>query len=382
MATNADTIKVAEEMLMAMTGDTRTVTELREMSRTAALKRLRELGYDQNYLDSALSCKFVVDQWRKTGRQALSVHPEIVRDTRVASSEPIPGEVLRVLPYINPMIILPEPITFAISNKRYGAPGYAHSIDADRSFYVDGEDVLQIIGFVYFAKKWAADAPHLDTNTDQGMVLCDTNDPETQRLGAMVILKTFKATGELVGYEFNTISMPMQGTHTIPQIVDKLSENFAWGSSNSAARRDGSTDAAKDYLSDVLRVVVGVTMYLCSQTLDAEKVPRKHLAKMRPFIIARKPLSITNVGWNLGSALSRYRQMDPRTDNPSQMVDLGHQRDPEHRRGHFKMQPYGPNNSLRRLTYISPYWTHRERMGLQGMNTLRRVRTPREEASI
>jgi hypothetical protein len=37
------------------------------------------------------------------------------------------------------------------------------------------------------------------------------------------------------------------------------------------------------------------------------------------------------------------------------------------------MQPYGPGRSLRRLIFISPYWTHRERLGESGINTMRRV---------
>ena len=33
---------------------------------------------------------------------------------------------------------------------------------------------------------------------------------------------------------------------------------------------------------------------------------------------------------------------------------------PQHRRGHWKKVPYGPQHSLRKLTWVNDYWTHRD----------------------
>jgi hypothetical protein len=147
-----------------------------------------------------------------------------------------------------------------------------------------------------------------------------------------------------------------------------------------------ATELKRAWVTEVYKILVGTMLYLCSTVLDAERVPTvttKHLAKT----IARKPLSFYRVGWTLGAALTKYRQAQSRGEG-SQQGDLAHQQDPQHRKCHFRMQWYGPRSAhaceLMRNTcdcdgrhrewiFIAPYWTHRERLGVAGINTVRRV---------
>ena len=104
-----------------------------------------------------------------------------------------------------------------------------------------------------------------------------------------------------------------------------------------------SAEEKTKWFGHVYKIVMGVVLYLCSTVLDAERVPAsatRHLSKT----IARKPLSLYRVGWTLGAALTRYRQSIPKGSG-SQMGDIRHQQDPQHRKCHFRWQWYGPRNA-------------------------------------
>src|SRR5579875_3663517 len=72
----------------------------------------RTEGLDQFDRSNYLRSQLMASAWRKIGRQVLAIHPEVVEEVRVASSDKVPAEILRVLPYINPMVVYPDPPTF------------------------------------------------------------------------------------------------------------------------------------------------------------------------------------------------------------------------------------------------------------------------------
>jgi hypothetical protein len=155
---------------------------------------------------------------------------------------------------------------------------------------------------------------------------------------------------------------------SLAELVEDQAGRFAFNTGTKSI-----TDPnAKLWIKQVLKIVVGSLFYLCSTTLDAERVPAtatKHLAKTT---IARKPLSFYRVGWTLGAALTRYRRERDQT-NPSQMGDVRHQQDPQHRKAHMKVVWTGKGRTVPKIVYIAPYWTKKELLGESGMNTLRKV---------
>jgi hypothetical protein len=48
-----------------------------------------------------------------------------------------------------------------------------------------------------------------------------------------------------------------------------------------------------------------------------------------------------------------------RPDHKGEVIPSGYTQEAQHRRGHWKMQPYGPQNSLRKHVWLNPYWTKR-----------------------
>ena len=303
---------------------------------------------DQFDRSNFLRSQLMASAWRKIGRQVLAMHPEVVEEVRVASSDKVPAEIFRVLPYINPMVVYSEPPTFA-------------------TWTAGKQETLRLLGFFT-----AGVGEHVHTDSQDRPVgveqrIYSTTDAEAQRFCVLMICEVVDAYGARVDYETTTITIGYHTNGTLADLVDDSLSRFQFASTESK----GTVSHRRKWMRDVMSVVVGSLFYLCSTTLEAEAVPAKAVAKKMPKRVCRTPISLYKVGWTTGSALTRYRQ--ERTNSTSEQSDISHTQDPQHRRAHFKMQPYGPGKALRKLIFVSAYWTHLERLGMEGVNTARRV---------
>jgi hypothetical protein len=304
-----------------------------------------------------------VEKWRKNGRQTLAMHPAIVEESRLAGSDKVPGEVLRALPYLNPMVIFSDPPVFDSWAKRMGISLHSGLYKARK------EDRMRFLGFLTYGVRSVRTEELVAQRHDIiELTLLDTHDPDAQLFGVLCFFEIIDDAGQALDLECNSLSFPFSKTATLAEFVDDMTGRFSWG--GGVPQRD--TSEGKAWMAEIMEVIVGSLFYLCSTTLEAEKVPAsvsKHLAKG----IARKPLSLYRVGWTLGAALTRYRKQYPPRWQESQQGDVHHQQDPQHRRAHFKTVWTGPGRRIPKTVFISPYWTHRERLGEMGMNTVRRV---------
>ena len=273
----------------------------------------------------------VLTQWETVGRQVLTIHPELVEAIQFASSSKIVPEVFRTLPYINPMIVFPH------------APKlFSHT---------EGEQ-MRMLGFICYGK----------TILPERVV--DTHDPEAVSLCAEIIIETTGA-GQVL-FECDYISFPMDGKpYTLSEAVEGVLSRFAW-------QHGDQDDKVKNrFMRELVKLVIGSLMYLCSTTLEAEKVPRKTVLKsMNP--IPRKPFSFYRVGWEIGAALSRSRA-NIEIEGPTAPGKPGFEQDPQHRKAHFKTVWTGPGSMTPKTVFVAPYWTKIHRLGMAGVNTVRRV---------
>lgn len=334
-------ISSAQKMLELMQREAPLAQMIREGDRRVA-------HLDKFDRTNLLRAQLMTGAWRKIGRQVLVMHPEVVEEVRVASSDKVPAEILRVLPYINPLVVFSDPPVF--QNWTAGAPGQ-----------------LRLLGFFT-----AGTAEHVHTDAQGKPVGVEqrvyaTTDTEAQRFAMLLICEVVDDYGAVVDYETTTMTIGFKTNGTLADIVDETLGRFQFASTESK----GTASQRRKWMRDVMGVVIGSLFYLCSTTLEAESVPPKYVAKRIPKKLVRTPISLYKVGWTTGSALTRYRQS--RTNSTSEQADLGHQQDPQHRRAHFKMQPHGPGKALRKLIFVSAYWTHVERLGMEGVNTARRV---------
>lgn len=304
---------------------------------------------------NVLRTQLVSHAWRKIGRQVLAMHPEIVEEVRIATSDKVPADVLRTLPYMNPMVVFAEPPKFNTwlpkKNKTYGRT----------------EHSMRLLGFFTYG---VANV-RVESRIEQRIYA--TNAPEAEKFGMMLILETMDEFDKRIDLEMNSVTIPFGSEMTLAEVVEDLMGRFHWDSEAFKQADTAGKTKMRRWLKSLLSVAIGSLFYLCSTTLEAEEVPRSYTAKRVPTKISRKPLSMFKIGWTTGAALTRLRQRRLAGWRESEQGDIAHQQDPQHRRSHFKMQPYGPNRMERKLIFVSAYWTHVERLGEGGVNTARNV---------
>lgn len=374
MIGTSDVVKAAESILAQAQRDCDSAVKLIPYG---VSEKVMPFAWQGNIIRGATVAKM----WRAEGRQTLAMHPEVVREIRMATSSKFPLEMLRTIPYLNPMVVFGEPPV--IPSWRF------NEVPVEGMEYQETD--MRLMGFLLHGRV-LDDEGHLEFGFDTAkeaveFVINDvttTHNPAAKGLGMVIFFEILDAFGNKIDTEVASFSVPLFGITTLGELVNRQADRFAFSSGMQA---DRSRNVKREkWIKEVYKIVMGTMLYLCSTTLDAEKVPAgatKRLART----IARKPLNLYRVGWTLGTALTKYRQERDRA-NPTQAGDIRHQQDPQHRKAHFRMQWYGPraahacermrntcfcDGRHREWIFIAPYWTHRERLGETGVNTVRRV---------
>lgn len=295
-------------------------------------RRESQMSPDQRGLVNAWQVSSdVLHGWESVGRQVLSVHPELVEQIRLSSSSKIEPAVFRALPYINPMVVFGDP--------------------PELPSHTEGE-TFRLLGFIAYGKSVFPEK------------VVGTHDGNAVTFGAEVVIEVSGAQGSTV--EYDTISFPMDGpSFTLAEGVDRVLAMFLWRYGNSDAER------GRAFMARLSKLVIGSVMYLCSTTLEAQKVPRKTVDKALSGL-SRKPFSLYRVGWQIGAALSA-RRVALEVEKPSTQPKSGYEQDPQHRRAHFKTVWTGERSRVPKVVFVAPYWTHVERLGVRGVNTVRKV---------
>ena len=324
--------------------------------------RVAKLGLTQFHKQNITRVNLITHSWRTVGRQVLDIHPEIVEEVRVAGSDKIPTEILRTLPYLNPMVVFADPPVF----NTWMGEGDQRLFNFDHA----KETSMRLLGFLTCGISEAiVQGQGGQMRVEQRIQ--NTSAPEADRFGLVLVLEPLDELGRGLPMEFNTVTLHMKQTRTFSETIDAVLRGFRW---NDGQGGEASSQQRR-WMRDVMSVVIGSLFYLCSTTLEAEPVPSKFVAKRIPKRVVRAPLSYFQVGWKTGAALSRLRQQRQSSWKESEQGDLGHQQDPQHRKAYYAIRWTGPREGPRvpKLTFVSAYWTHVERLGEAGTNTARTV---------
>lgn len=260
----------------------------------------------------------VVELWKRNGRVALDLNEYLAADLTRSTMGKMPGDLFDHLPYINPMVVLPQP--WPVKNPDKG--GYAGEITA---FFITG---------------YTGDA--FCTTTDESrdgiavmfwmsMYRPGSTEPEKQA-GVIIYLPTF------------------QDTFTLADVV-RFTEH-----QHGAADRDMDIPTSTKILKQFVPAALNILVYLCCDNRDVEKpVLRQHKGK-RTQAPARKPFWV-RVGWHMGPALHEARRRYAGRTKDGVSIPSGAEYGPQHRTGHFKAVWFGPAKKQSTTRWIAPYWT-------------------------
>lgn len=302
------------------------------------------LRHVDDLVASSVATKAITDAWRAEGRQVLAMHPDLMRALHTAQSDPIVGEVLRTLPYINPLVI-------------FGDPPIVFRAEEVSAWFMDEPQYGQqfrLLGFFTYGK-------------DQFGHLTTTHDPEATLLGCLMLIAVLDKDGKQVDWEFDKISIPFDSrTMTIKEWGAILSNRFKWDTQ--LGREVEKEEIGAQFLSTVVVHLLSALLYLCSTTIDAEVIPKRAAAKIGRGLV-RKPIRFTRVGWKLGPALTRYRQ---EIKHEKQYGPVSVQ-PPHQRRAHFQIYWTGKGRTIPKLYFIPPIWVNRHLLDTDGIRTVRPV---------
>lgn len=93
LVTNSDAVTVAQRIMDVVASEA-------EIAQLITDHDPRVDGLNVFNKQNVIRTQLVAHAWRKIGRKVLAIHPEVVDEVRVASSDKIPGEILRTLPYM------------------------------------------------------------------------------------------------------------------------------------------------------------------------------------------------------------------------------------------------------------------------------------------
>jgi len=320
-------------------------------------RHFRETDFSSRYADEVYSL------WRDQGRQALSVHPGLVEVVRMATSSKILGEVFRCLPYLEPMIVFPEPIEL-------------HSP-------VPGEQI-RLLGFFAHGRVDTRNGMvrKFKTGEDGGVRICSTHDPEGNRYAMLFVSEIIK-DGKTFNFQWDRLSIDLNETLTLREHCDRLVREYGFdpgvplGISDDLERRTqahltnwGDISGREKFLRGLLSVGLGVSMYLCSTVVDAQRLPRKAVAKH--WTGSGKQPDVIDIAWNVGPLLSNQRKAATPTGAETGLP--GRSQPPHQRCAHFKIVWTGKGKRWPKTALVAPYWVRQDLLDTIHTKTLREAR--------
>lgn len=263
-------------------------------------------------LDRAASYA-VVDLWRREGRVAYSLHPELAEDLyRSDLKGAIPGRLFSRLPHINPVIVLPHPWPLKFS---VGPVGLI------RAYFISGR---------------------------VGRAFCPTTDPRSEGLCLIPWIDTEPESPTYHDVITPVFPVPaMDGPFTLKDVVE---QSYRWHGVENGTRQ--SMKLMKQILPGALTILT----YICCKNADIKEPPPVQSKGKRREAPTRDPYYV-RVGWYIGPKLHAARRRPTGRVRDGVSVPSGVEYGPQHRSGHMKTVWVGPGRRRDEVIWVDPYWT-------------------------
>lgn len=254
----------------------------------------------------------LVDLWRKQGRVAYDIHPEMANSLyRSDLKGKIPGSLFTRLRHINPMIPLPHPWPFKDED---GAEGLI------RGYFLTGS---KNGGF------------------------CPTTDKQSENL-LLIPWIEFNTEPGITDVGTPMIALPnTDGMVTLADIVDSTRR---W---NGVGEEKGDVRMFKQIVPGALTML----SYFCCKNADIQEPPPLPTKGKRRSGAPRDPYYV-RVGWYVGPKLHDGRvRTSGRVPDGGVSSPSGVEYGPQHRIGHAKTVWVGPGRMKNENIWVDPYWT-------------------------
>lgn len=348
VSSTVDTVKIADRIMALFDSEGQIAQDMLTWSPS-------HRGQDEDdALINMLADAEVYRVWKREGRQCLSVHPGLAEEVTLASSDVLYPEIFHAVPYMNPLFVFPDGNSF---------PGFR-----------EGEHA-RLIGFMCYAMihNKVSGSTVEEIRDAYHRVITTTSDGDAETIGILSIIEVLDNSGEVVDTEVNRFTITTDKRRTLSETVTDVMQRFKWYTAEGDPYNGTKRRA---YMRRIVSASIGALLYACSITLDSEQVPPVAVKRISSRKQSKKhPIRLFRVGWTVGAALELHkaRQAAQRI-NPSEQLDLGHQQDPQHRKAHFKRVWTGKGRNVPKMAFVSAYWTHREALTAEGVNTVRRMR--------
>lgn len=274
----------------------------------------RQLGVEavSTLLDRAASYA-VIDLWRREGRVAYDVHPEMANSLyRSDLKGKLPGSIFSRLRHINPMIPLPHPWPLKFSGGEEGLI---------RAYFLTGR---------------------------VGRAFCPTTDPQSEGLCIVPWIDTAPETPTYHDILTPVFPIPtMDGPFTLD---DMLAKTYEWH-----GVKEG-TGQSRKIAKQILPGALTLLSYLCCKNADVEEPPPAPSRGKRHPAPPRDPYYI-RVGWYIGPKLHAARSRAQGRVREGVSTPSGVEYGPQHRVGHTKTVWVGPGRKRDEIVWVDPYWT-------------------------
>lgn len=306
--------------------------------------RIKEHDFAVRYVNA------VEAYWRKEGRQVLAIHPDLLAEVKLATSVKIEPEIYRTIPFLNPLVVFPEPPEIP----SWGAE----------------DEKARVLGFFIYGRSFRSlfIGHELDSALNEGTLILSSHDPDMEKLGLVIVTEILdKHSGEGKTFEYNRTSLDLSRPLSIKEIADELVKTYNWsdmGISPTATRQ-----SREQFMREIYSLVLGSILYLCSTVLDAEVIPKSRIQRAQGK--GRKPIKLTNIGWKIGPALSRLRREH---GERSKSTPTGRKMPPHMRKCHFRLVWTGVGRTIPKTVFIAPHWVNRHLLNGDGPTTVRAVR--------
>lgn len=280
----------------------------------------RQLGFDaMAILMDRAATYAVVDLWRKQGRVAYDVHPEMANSLyRSDLKGKVPGGLFSRLRHINPAIPLPHPWPVKFSA---GPTGLI------RAFFLTGRT---------------------------GRAFCPTKDERSEGLCLVPWIDTEPEAPTY--HDVLTPVFPLPSFGHASTLDDMMEQSYQWHGT------EERTPQSRKLIKQILPGAITLLTYLCCKNADIEKPPPLPVKGKRHQAPPRDPYYV-RVGWYVGPKLHAARARTIGRSRDGVSIPSGVEYGPQHRVGHMKTVWVGPGRTKSESIWVDPYWTKLDQLG-------------------